>query len=202
MVMISDDWQKLFSMGQNWDCSLNAHYIASYPYLCEASAALMKAFGAQSVPMVAHLAYGWMPTILTYNHLAIYDDLIFEIALSPVICDAASMIEKIDKSPINNSWVGLSKTLHFMNPEVFPIWDSRIARILGISDVSKKEAYLAYLHFCHHYKEAPFILEAIKNCDGWPDYEISAIRAFELLLFTASKTENRGEKRQVASPAI
>ena len=93
-------------------------------------------------------------------------------------------LAQIDKSPINNSWVGLSKTLHFMNPEVFPIWDNKIARLFGVTNMSNKDAYCDYLLFVHRYKNASFIDEAIENCEDWPNYHMSRARTFELLLFT------------------
>ena len=42
---------------------------------------------------------------------------------------AYRFLQAIDEvAPINRSWVGTSKFLHFLNPEIFPIWDSRVAR--------------------------------------------------------------------------
>jgi hypothetical protein len=44
---------------------------------------------------------------------------------------------RIIKSTINNSLVGLSKLLHFINPVVYAIWDSRIYR----NTTDKKSSY-------------------------------------------------------------
>ena len=187
MQDITDDCLKLFTEGQRLDCSPIAHYIASYPYICSASVSLMKVFGAKSVPMVAHLAYGWMPTILKYNHKLGCEEHIFKMVQSNDVSDVLRYLAQIDVSPINNSWVGLSKTLHFMNPEVFPIWDSKIARLFGVTNISNKNAYCDYLLFIHHHKNAAFIDEAIENCEDWPNYHMSRVRTFELLLFTIAK---------------
>jgi len=181
---ISDDWQKLFTEGRRLDCSPSAHYIALYPTICATSASLMTVFGAKSVPMVAHLAYGWMPTILKYNHKLRCEERIFEMAQSNDVSAVRSCLAQIDVSPINNSWVGLSKTLHFMNPEVFPIWDSKIARLFGVTNISNKNAYCNYIRFIHDHKNDSFIDEAIENCEDWPNYHMSRVRTFELLLFT------------------
>jgi len=37
---------------------------------------------------------------------------------------------EILKGLLNNSLVGTSKHLHFINPEIFAIWDSRVYRYL------------------------------------------------------------------------
>ena len=45
---------------------------------------------------------------------------------------ANDFIKGFKGEPINNSWVGLSKALHFINPEIFPIWDKNVAELFGI----------------------------------------------------------------------
>lgn len=47
---------------------INSQYMVSYPILLEAAQNLMSSMGANAVVPIAHIAYGWMPTILKrYN---------------------------------------------------------------------------------------------------------------------------------------
>ena len=67
------------------------------------------------------------------------------------------------KNCINNSLVGLSKLLHFINPQNYAIWDSRIFRFLTEKKsqygIGNPKMYLQYL-------------EEIKNIEkenGYPE---------------------------------
>ena len=67
--------------------------------------------------------------------------------------DARNFVEGFASSPINNSCVGLSKSLHFINPEIFPIWDSNVAKTFGLQgyhyQVNKIQVYGCCIEFCH-----------------------------------------------------
>jgi hypothetical protein len=77
----------------------------------------------------AQLVYGWMPTILhlhaqppnlTLAHAA---SLLESARTQGTISDEhLSMLVGV----INNSLVGTSKLLHFVRPDIFPIWDSNV----------------------------------------------------------------------------
>ena len=118
------------------------HYLNSYCSLLKVSQSLCKqakgdpGFRNNAIVAVAHMAYGWMPTTLKKCDI---DDEIkredektildaFDVKTSG---DARKFVEGFASSPINDSCVGLSKALHFINPEFFPIWDSNVAQIFG-----------------------------------------------------------------------
>ena len=42
-------------------------YIVSYPHLINACQLLIKDLGQKSILPISHVAYGWMPTIISYN---------------------------------------------------------------------------------------------------------------------------------------
>ena len=57
---------------------------------------------------------------------------------------------QILKNAFNNSLVGVSKLLHFIQPEKYAIWDSRVFRFLSgnephVSIFKQPETYLSYL---------------------------------------------------------
>jgi hypothetical protein len=143
-----------------------------------------------SVLAGANAVYGWMPTILKkgvskplwskcQNDLeALRSTSSWPIAQS-IILENPDILRLV-----NGSLVGSSKFLHFLNPEVLPIWDSHIARVFnagrkrGSSDV---EVYVAY---------AATIWDAIESGLSFPQsfldfvgVSATPIRRLELLLF-------------------
>jgi len=54
---------------------------------------------------------------------------------------------------INNSIVGTSKLLHFVNPNLYPIWDSKVCEVFSDKvkekySVDKIDSYLDYKKYC------------------------------------------------------
>jgi hypothetical protein len=135
--------------------------------------------------------YGWMPTILKKFNLEVSK------IEKPVECVrnlqtadcATKFLSSLDAtSPVNNSWVGLSKLLHFLSPELFPIWDSRIAKHFGLNwqyQLNRQNVYVSYVTFMHDNLASHadmLALVADKVEDGY-EYRPSEMRCLELLLF-------------------
>lgn len=131
--------------------------------------------------------YSWMPTILDFRS----DKLIEATEIlnyakqggRPVLTDL-----DILKSCFNNSLVGSSKLLHFINPEKFAIWDSRGYRYLLNKEphsyrVENNNSYLEYLFFCHYLADSVYIdnLQSIMECKV--GYKLTKMRAIELIFF-------------------
>ncbi len=79
--------------------------------------------------VVAHMVYGWMPTMLKSFKATRADRLkVLESLQKVKDRDKVSMdqLEEISKFT-NNSFIGVSKLLHVINPQDYPIWDSRVA---------------------------------------------------------------------------
>lgn len=75
--------------------------------------------------------YSWMPTILDFRSNKIIEAT--QILNYAKQGNRPSLTElDILKSCFNNSLVGSSKLLHFINPNKFAIWDSRVYRYLLI----------------------------------------------------------------------
>lgn len=165
------------------------HYIRSYPLLLKSTKTLYEELGDAAVPAIAHLAYGWMPTIpKNLNFCKKSSKRVLE-ALD--ICSTENSVQYIldwTTPPINNSWVGSSKVLHFINPEAFPIWDSKVAghfNVNGSSVTKSAECYAQYIHFC---KEMADIETAVSTVQAAfienACYSVSKIRAIEFILFS------------------
>ena len=91
---------------------------------------------------LAHMVYGWMPTMLEYNEIDQSENVINEISKGSIEIE---FLEKI-KMSINNSIVGGSKLLHFINPNDYAIFDSRVYRA-----ITRKESYDYNTNNCNNY---------------------------------------------------
>ncbi len=144
-----------------------------------------------------HFVYGWMPTILYFDFAKFDNRLNF--ILSYVYQAKGGTILKPEEIAefipiINNSLVGTSKLLHFINPEKYGIWDSNIFHYIfpnkkSIAGIKKPELYLEYLEALrkitlhNDFDNLYFKIIEFFNLD----YEISRFRAIESLIFEIMK---------------
>lgn len=97
-----------------------------------------------------HAIYGWMPTILKKLDL---EDIDNTLIILNNVKNSKTILSKEDllllKLRINNSMVGVSKLLHFINPEKYAIWDSRVYRYMydktPTSQITSVKKYLEYI---------------------------------------------------------
>lgn len=161
-------------------------YLRTYPQLLRSTAILVKEMGEDALPAIAHMAYGWMPTILKK-----FSDSKPDIVGPATSCqsfeEASALIQSLDDSPINNSWVGMSKVLHFINPEFFPIWDSRVAKHFGlkISQINNRNHFLEYLAFVEKNRKSDAVKRVREAFAKEAGYEVTDVRACEFILFSA-----------------
>ena len=139
------------------------HYVQAYPLLLKSTKILCKKLEWKAIPVIANLAYGWMPTIpknIKFDEQHNKEILkAYKIGTSD---DPVKFIEDLSKKPpINNSWVGSSKVLHFINPEMFPIWDTNVAKHFTKEDDKKlSDANIREKHsFYANYRELCGILQ-------------------------------------------
>ena len=163
----------------------NEQYLRTYPQLLRSTAILAKEMGEDALPAIAHMAYGWMPTILKK-----FSDSKPRIVSPATGCrsfeEASELIQSLEDSPINNSWVGMSKVLHFINPEFFPIWDSRVAKQfdLKISQVNKKNHFIEYLTFVEEHRNNDAVKKVQEAFVKEVGYSVTDVRACEFILFS------------------
>ena len=174
-------------------------YLDAYGAMVSSAKKLAHSGDADAFVAVAYMAYGWMPTILdTFGPKTTepdgrnWQEIIEKLQnagqtgfKARSLNDADHLIDRLDdRSLVNGSWVGFSKFLHFINPECFPIWDSRVAMHWAAEQPAhwhnSKWAYRAYLKFCFAELETEAV-SAVKSVLDAP--EISDMRALELALF-------------------
>ncbi len=135
--------------------------------------------------------YAWMPTILKTWDFSEFDSGALSIKMirsCEKLDDAASLVSGgVSKGLLNNSWVGTSKFLHFINPAAFPIWDSKVAARFNVKThrINSKLSYLDYLNFC--WGEADCLDDRLdhfsEQFSSDEGNRITAMRTIELLLF-------------------
>ena len=146
--------------------------------------------GKHHLIISSHFVYGWMPTILTLN-LKNYDKVI-SILNSAKTCKQIDYNEiSILKNAINNSLVGASKLLHFINPEIYAIWDSRIFKYLtekkstyGIADIDN---YIHYLKGLNEIIKNNNFGSLHKEIHEYLNHKTTAMRSIEIIMFLCNK---------------
>ena len=126
--------------------TLGSSYIKSYESILDFFNDIQ--LNENSLIQGAHMVYGWMPTILNINK--------HDLDTQNVILSLKKIHKEIDEANLNvirkfmnNSTVGASKLLHFMYPEKYPIWDSKICEIItGKSHYQKIQNIPFYINYC------------------------------------------------------
>jgi hypothetical protein len=182
-------------------------YLATYPAIL-ALASEPSALDLARFYQIAVMAYGWMPRVLRLNRGETEPALMaLRRARTATVTDlVAADIEPVARCL--HSVVGASKVLHFVNPNVFPISDSGIARFrrIPVSDLENEQQYCVYVREIHRIiGESGF--DAFRNdfmaayrarleVSGIPPYEISPVRAVEAAAFElASKPLYKKRRR-------
>ncbi len=176
-------------------------YFTTYPSIL--------ALGTATVPIqliglhqLSVIAYGWMPRIVRLDpqHTANALAAVQQAQAASTSSGARVVISAL--ADCLRSVVGASKVLHFVNPAVFPIWDSNIERFrqrrdLSTSYMSQIPNYAAYMDDVHailrdrafpkFYSAFNARLGAWLTAMGVAPYTVSEVRAIELAAFELSR---------------
>lgn len=174
-------------------------YSQSYPHLIAFFAGVDKITSTDFV-CAAHMAYGWMPTILELDPKSPgnfdYEATLLNRARDG--CDLADEELEVLKKTINHSLVGASKVLHFAAPDRYGIWDSRVCAFLYTNTpltqpvARPQHDQINRLDRFLHYQE---LLRELKSSSGFSGFykricnavgEVSATRAIELVMYDNS----------------
>ena len=167
--------------------STEENYLLSYPYFLNYFQNL-ESINLENLVIGISFTYSWMPTILKALNLKNTEEVLFilnEVKKGKLI-DEQQLTTL--KTTFNNSLVGTSKLLHFINPKQYAIWDSRVFRFLNDVEphkyrLEKPRAYIEYLKLIEELKnEKAFtaFFELMKQKVG---YDITEYRALELAFF-------------------
>lgn len=174
--------------------STKENYLISYPHFINYFKNLEE-IKLENLIIGISFTYSWMPTILKSINLPKVDETITilnEVKKGKLL-DESELFNL--KSNFNNSLVGTSKLLHFINPEIYAIWDSRVFRFLNKDlephkyRLEKPETYLEYLNYLNSMKEEKEFDRFYKLMKEKVGYEITKNRALELAFFKGNKNE-------------
>jgi len=172
-------------------------YIVSYPHILSYFNDL-KIIESVDVVRGAHMIYGWMPTILDLKKTP--NRSLDEVA--KLLCMAKcnhllidSQIEYI-ASVVNKSLVGASKLLHFVAPNKYAIWDSKIYEFIhekkaSHHSVNNVDLYIEYLEIIKQLEQEKEFKSFHERVNTKIGYVVSSKRAVELIMFLNSpKSKN------------
>ena len=137
----------------------------------------------------ASIAYGWMPTILEIHGT----DENWARAVAILNQAKRARVELLDelkflKSLVNHSFIGVSKLLHFVNPEKHAIWDGRVFHYLtgkkpGDSTVNNLGRYVRYHAICDEITAWPEVDAEVARLRALLGPELTTLRAIELTMW-------------------
>jgi hypothetical protein len=134
-----------------------------------------------------NFTYGWMPTIFDFRTDRFEESVEILNKVKKGNIPSTNELE-ILKGLFNNSIVGTSKLLHFITPEKFAIWDSRVYWYLTKQEpyenrIGNCETYLKHLEFCNYLtslKEFENIHKIVCDEIG---YSMTKLRTVELIMY-------------------
>lgn len=184
---------EVFQLAEGFRIAEGDSYILAYPHIVSYFAS-KEIFSEEDFVCGSHMVYGWMPTILE----------LFPESPNIGLSQAAKLLSnaklhgqltdtELDQLArvTNNSLVGASKLLHFVSPDNFAIWDSKIYTFLfnrkphhyQVRLVENYRAYHRRLRELLADSRFPILHASVNKAVG---YEVSKLRALELVMFQSS----------------
>jgi hypothetical protein len=201
--MSEQDWLKLSRMKSIHNRMTMDSYSMAYPALLSHFRNLNEIDWNCAV-LGLHIVYGWMPTIPRLDRILALRDENSEklvIVLKRVRKNAELSDEDIEllKSFCNNSIISASKMLHFLNPDAYPIWDSRVAKIFlknpraTTYQINKISVWTEYRNTLLQWSSSG---HASKQCASLRKLapflkDVSDLRLVELVMFHRKKSKRR-----------
>ena len=167
----------------------NDTYIISYPELVTHFANVER-FGQHEVIIGASIVYAWMPKVLQWKNGDFGS-----------VAQLLNRVKEGDRlrpsemsgiaSLVNNSVVGASKLLHFVNPRIYPMWDRWVwsywarkwPRNYRNDKMNNVDNYLAYLIDCDDLVQDRRFPQLHRLVERGLPYGVSPFRAVEQIMF-------------------
>lgn len=178
--------EKFFRDGNNFAIKRQSDYI-SYPEFLKYFSDL-KTITRHNLIIGINFTYGWMPTIFDFRSDNFKEALdILNKAKTGIKPTVENLV--LLKGLLNNSLVGTTKLLHFINPDNFAIWDSRVYRYLANQEpydnrIGNCSTYIDYLAFCYYLTKQPEFKLLQKIIETKIGYSMTAFRVAELVMYS------------------
>lgn len=189
--MIHLNFETIHKDAESLVLAKNDSYIRTYPEFIKYFQKIDK-IDEHHLNIASHFVYGWMPTIIHLD-LGSLDKVL--LLLNDVKSGRLLNEHELEtlKKCINNSMVGTSKLLHFINPNDYAIWDSRIFRYVtkkkSSYGIDKPSTYLKYLGEIKKIKENINYDNLHSAISKNFNYTITPMRAIEIVMFEADKRQ-------------
>ncbi|OLF53019.1 DUF6308 family protein [Pseudomonas chlororaphis] len=179
-------------------------YMRAYPALLHASKTLATAHhnSADLLLQLSAMCYGWMPRVARVNakHLDQASHALASALTSPTVIDKQPMQDLANSL---HSVVGASKLLHFVRPDLYPIWDSKVARTWAATGNKPSNSYMSNInHYRAYLRDIEQLIAAADFAGFYQDfnqaygrrldrldiapYTLSKVRAVEAAAFELS----------------
>lgn len=210
MTKFNVSYDQFFEDGKKFEVVRQTDMI-SYPAFLKYFADL-KALERDNLIIGINFTYAWMPTIFKFGPDKSEDKLEcrledgLECGLRILNCAkrGKALTNKqleVLKKLFNNSLVGTSKLLHFIRPDVFAIWDSRVYRYLKKTEpyydrISDTGTFLDYQAFCKDIVKQPQFGNLQRDIEQKVGYEMSPLRVAELVMYANGVARKKGIMRE------
>ncbi|OMP77684.1 MULTISPECIES: hypothetical protein [unclassified Chitinophaga] len=171
-------------------------YLIAYPEFLKYFADLQE-ITKHDVVIGIHFTYGWMPRIFNFKSDK-WEEVVYILNRAK---DGKSLseadLEELSAC-FNNSLVGVSKILHFINPSSYAIWDSRVYQYLTGKNANQQtihnyQSYLDYNRFSNEIASLPEFEPLHQSMVEKVGYTMTPLRSLELIMFkngVASKADD------------
>lgn len=134
-----------------------------------------------------NFTYGWMPTIFDFRSDNFDEAIEILNNAKKGLTLTVAQLESL-KGLFNNSLVGTTKLLHFINPEKFAIWDSRVYFYLTgetayNNRIGNCDAYLSFISFCEYITQIKEYEEIHNSICKKLGYTMTKFRTVELIMY-------------------
>jgi hypothetical protein len=166
----------------------DSKYISSYPHLVAFSEG-KEVLTESDFYQLWHMVYGWMPRIANHKFApSEVNEIVKQLNLALNEGELMKHHFEYLKSRLDNSIVGVSKLLHFINPEEFAIWDSRVFESVfempsSSSRVNRVDRYMEYLDHLRNIRSDSRFKKIHKVSEKWVGYKMSSMRLIEMVYF-------------------
>jgi hypothetical protein len=137
-----------------------------------------------------------MPTIFNFKFYKYEDELNNAVELLNYV-KSNNLLNKKElenlKFLFHNSVVGMSKLLHFINPKLYPIFDSRILQFVSNHsqqnqhNIGSVELYLEYIKFCNLIRKDDRFNHFKNEVHSYFKTEMTDFRSADLVMYLFSK---------------
>ena len=181
---LDDFFKDAYKFNQN-----TGTYLKSYPHFIEYFNKI-QSITLHELTIGVNFTYGWMPTIFDFrsNQFEVVLEILNRLKTGTMPNNNELIILR---NHINNSIVGASKLMHFINPSLVPIWDSRVYKYLTGQTphgyrVDNIANFRHYIDFCNTLvldERFNSLKSQIENIVG---YKMSSMRIADLVMYSSS----------------